>query len=372
MSDQKQPTMADILRSYGNAYISKYEKQILPSHIRVIRDITQCRTKELGGHVYQCPDHDEYDYKYHSCYNRHCPQCQNDQATQWLAKEQNRLINIPYFFATFTLPEQLRPFARSNQKLFYKLLFSQAWSAMAKLALNPKWLGGLIGALGVLHTWTKVMNYHPHAHFLIPAGALSDDHSVWIRPQKKFFLPVKGLSRVFRAMFRETLKQQAPELFQKIPPIVWQKGWVVHCKPVGNGKSVLKYFAPYLFRVAISNKRIIKLNNDKVTFLYKDTDKKRWLPMTLPVFEFIRRFLQHVLPKGFKKVRRFGFLGSRNKQLLAKLQYVFGTVETEPVDETDSNSYVPCCSICGKPMILIGIVGRGGFDDPDKRVKHPP
>jgi len=206
------------------------------------------------------------------------------------------------------------------------------------------------------------MDYHPHVHYLVPAGALSNDKSTWIRPQKKFFLPVRGLSRVFRGMMRDTLKEQAPELFQQIPPIVWQKKWVVHCTSVGNGHAVLKYFAPYVFRVAISNKRILTLENDQVTFAYKDSDKKRWLPITLPVFEFIRRFLQHVLPKGFKKVRHFGYLSSRNKQLLSVLQYVLGTVETEPVDESDPENRVPHCSVCGKPMILIEIVGPGGFD----------
>ena len=356
-------TMADIMRSYGHAYSTQYANHILPSHRRTIKDIALCRTQALGGHVYECPDHHDVEYKYHSCYNRHCPQCQNDQASEWLANEQQRLFSVPYFLVTFTIPEQLRPVARSNQKLFYKLLFSQSWRAMALLANNPRWLGGIIGALGVLHTWTKILDYHPHIHYLVPAGALNDDRSVWIRPrQKKLLLPVKGLSRVFRGMIRDAIKQLAPQLFRQIPPIVWQKEWVVHCKAVGSGNAVLKYFAPYVFRVAISNKRLIKLENDQVTFAYKDTDAKRWTTMTLPVFEFIRRFLQHVLPKGLKKIRHFGYLSSRNKQLLSVLHYVFGTVEKESVDKPNTENKVPHCSICGKPMILIEIVGRGGFD----------
>lgn len=367
--------MADIFRSYGQAYSAQYGKEVLPSHKRTINDITRCRTKALGGHVYECPDHHEFDYKYHSCQNRHCPECQNDQANQWLANEQTRLLNVPYFLVTFTIPEQLRPLARANQKLFYPLLFSESWHAMVKLANNPQWLGGKIGALGVLHTWTKTLMYHPHVHFLVPAGALNDDNTVWIKPQKKFLLPVKGLSRVFRAMMRDALKLLAPELFPLIPHNAWQKNWVVHCKPVGNGKAVLKYFAPYMFRVAISNKRILKLENDQVTFAYKDDDKKRWRTMTLTVFEFIRRFLQHVLPRGFKKVRHFGCLSSRNKHLLTLLQYVFGTVEPEPEDEPEPPKKVPHCSVCGQPMILIGIVEPGGFDEPLEKspaVAHQP
>lgn len=279
-------TMADIMKSYGQLYSAQFEKHILPGHKRTINDIIHCRTEVLGGHVYECPEHHEVKYNYHSCMNRHCPQCQNDQASQWLANEQKRLFNVPYFLIGFTLPQQLRPFARSNQKLFYKLLFAQSWRALSKLARNPKWLGGLIGALAVLHTWTKTMIYHPHLHYLVPAGALNDDKSVWIRPHNKFFLPVSGLSNVFRAMMRDALREQAPDLFQQIPPIVWRKRWVVHCKAAGSGTAVLKYFAPYLFRVAISNRRIVRRENGRVTFAYKQSHSKQWKTMTLPVFEF--------------------------------------------------------------------------------------
>jgi hypothetical protein len=184
--------------------------------------------------MYKCPDHEQVDYKYHSCMNRHCPQCQNDRATTWLNKERQRLLNVRYFLVPFTVPDELRPLARSNQKLLYHLLFSQSWRAMSKLARNPRWLGGHIGTLGVLHTWTKVMGYHPHIHYLVPAGGLNadtpalrrDDNSIWVKAQDKFFLPVKALSRVFRAMMRDALAQIAPELFRQIPAIVWRKHWV--------------------------------------------------------------------------------------------------------------------------------------------------
>ena len=371
-------TMADILRSYGPDYIAQYHNEMLPSHQRAINDIIQCRTPALGGHVYKCPDHDQFDYKYHSCMNRHCPQCQNDQATIWLYNEQQRLINVNYFLVTFTLPSELRPIARSNQKLFYHLLFSQSWRVMQKLASNPRWLGGYIGALGVLHTWTRTMTFHPHVHYLVPAGWLNDDNSIWVKAQDKFFLPVKALSRVFRAMFRDALQQLAPELFREIPQEVWRKCWVVHAMPAGNGNAVLKYFAPYVFRVAISNKRIIKLENGLVTFLYRHPETKRWTPMTLPVFEFIRRFLQHVLPRGLKKVRHFGLLSAKNKHVLVLLQYKLGTVEIEPPVKQEPDSKVPHCSICGNAMILIEIVPPGGFavrandhNPPEKQIRAP-
>lgn len=357
-------SIADILRSYGPAYMALYGGRILPSHKRVIKDIIRCRTEALGGHVYKCPDHEQYAYKYHSCMNRHCPQCRHDQATRWLNNERRRLLKVDYFMVTFTVPKQLRSVFRSNQKLLYGLLFSESWRAMSKLARNPRWLGGLIGALGVLHTWTKVMIFHPHVHYLVPAGGLKADNSVWVRTQDRFFLPVTALSRVFRGMLRDALRQSAPALFATIPASIWRKEWVVHAMPVGDGEAVLKYLAPYVFRVAISNKRIVKLENDQVTFLYKHPETRCWTPMTLEVFEFIRRFLQHVLPRGLKKVRHFGFLASRNKQLLARLQYALGAVVAEPESETaasETETCVPRCPICRKPMMLVDIVPPGGF-----------
>lgn len=373
-------TMADILTTFGQSYIHKYHEDILPSHKRVIYDVINCRTEVLGAHVYKCRDHDHLELRFHSCYNRHCPRCQNEQATQWLANEQKRLINTPYFLLTFTMPKQLRRFARSNQKLFYTLLFAESWRAMVTLAQNPKWLGGRIGALAVLHTWTQTMLFHPHTHYLVPAVSVTQDDLVRL-PHKKFFLPVKALSPLFRGMFRDALKKKAPELFCRIPGIVWKKNWVVHCKPAGNGLTVLKYLAPYVFRVAISNKRILKLENDNVTFAYKDRKLKQNRTMVLPVYQFIARFLQHILPRGFKKIRHYGFLSSRNKLLLARLQYEFGAVDIKPDqgadeqkpdateehcenDDFDDEKYnkIPLCPVCKKAMVLVRIVWNGQID----------
>jgi hypothetical protein len=346
--------MADIFRRYGEAYLTKYGNRMPPSHKRAIEDIVRCRTKDMGGKVYQCPDHDEVAYKYHSCMNRNCPKCQNDKAQAWLDKERKRLINVPYFFATFPLPKELRPIARSNQRLFYNIMFEQSWNAIKKLALDPRFVGGQIGALAMLHTWGRPMIFHPHIHFLVPAGGVSEDSTIWLPAQKKFFLPVKALSKIYRAMVRDALKQT--DLFEQIPKSVWYKDWVVHCKSAGNGEAVLKYFAPYVFRIAISNKRIIKLENDRATFVYKHSKTKQWIPCIIHVFEFMRRFLQHVLPKGFKKVRHYGFLSSKYKDLLATIQYILGIVENNSKQEMPKKSVTPCCPICGKQMILIEIL----------------
>ncbi len=356
--------MADIVRRYGNAYRARFGNRLLPSHDRALKDIKRCRTQELGGQIYECPEHHEFAYKYHSCMNRSCPKCQNNQAQAWLNKEQKRLINVPYFFVTFTLPEQLRPIARSHQKLIFNLMFAAAWQAMKKLALDKRLLGGLIGALAVLHTWTRTLIYHPHIHFLVPAGAIAKDLTTWLPAKKKFFLPVKALSKIFRAKMRDALKAEAEELFAHIPKQVWSKNWVVHCKPAGNGNAVLKYFAPYIFRIAISNKRITTLDKDQVTFIYKHPKTKKWTPVTLHVFEFLRRFLQHVLPQGFKKVRHYGFLNSKYKQALASLQYILGTVEVEAEKDNNKKPHKPCCPVCGKEMIMIGIFEPDYFKEP--------
>ncbi len=360
-------TMADILRVYGSAYTAAFGSRMLPGHRKTIADIIDCRTRTKGGRVYKCLEDEKYEYKYHSCMNRHCLQCQNEQATKWLEKERKCLLAVPYFLVTFTLPQEVRAYARSNQKLFYKLLFSESWGCLKKLAANPKWLGGKIGALGILHTWTKAMAYHPHVHYLIPAGCVTEDN-FWIPAQKKFFLPVHALSKVFRGMMRDALRQKAPEFFSQIPAKTWRKGWVVHSMAAGDGDAVLKYFAPYIFRVAISNKRILGLSDGRVTFRYKNSKTNRPAVMTVSVFEFIRRFLQHVLPKGFKKVRHFGFLSPRNKPLLAVLQYKLGTVEVETEVEDTPDAGKPRCPVCHKVMVLIDIVPPGGFDRPFSRV----
>ena len=350
--------MADIFRQYGPAYEAKYKGRMLPSHKRAMDDIVNCRTPALGGQVYECSDCHEQDYSYHSCMNRHCPKCMNDQAEEWLQKQKKSLLPVPYFLVTFPLPAELRKPARSHQKVFYDIAFKASAEAMQKLARDPKYIGGEIGLMGVLHTWKRDLNYHPHIHYLVPAGGISEDHSQWQRVKNDFFLPVKALSKIFRAKFRDALKEKAPELFNQVPSQVWRKDWVVHCKPVGSGKEVLKYLAPYVFRVALSNRRLVKLENDQVTFRYKDSKSNNWHFITLPVFKFISQFLQHVLPRGFKKVRHYGFLSSKHKETLALLQYILGTVEDEAEEEPTHEPLRHICPECGKKMIVVGTIPR--------------
>ena len=354
--------MAEIFHRYGPPYRAKYGDRMLPSHRKVMRNIERCRTVELGGHVYTCEECEETIYHYHSCRDRHCPKCQNGKAQQWLEKQQDLLPATSYFMLTFTLPSEFRRVARSHQKIFYHLLFRTSADAVQKLAQDPRFVGGRMGMVGVLHTWGRNLSYHPHVHYVVPAGGLAAD-GTWHPSRKNFLLPVKALSKVFRAKFRDALRQRAPETFAEIPAEVWKKEWVVHSQPVGNGLSTLKYLAPYIFRVAISNNRIERLADGKVTFRYRATDTGNLRTCTLPAGEFIRRFLQHVLPKGFVKVRYYGFLASGCRPQLAALRQQLGSLAAdqpsdsdvdggdEPSAEPDSaDGAAVLCPSCGQPM----------------------
>jgi hypothetical protein len=321
--------LADIVRQYGPAYRQKYGDRLLPSHQRALRAIAQCRTEALGGQVYACPQCEHVEYRYHSCRNRHCPKCQHVQAQAWLAQQQTFLLPVPYFLLTFTLPAALRKLARQHQRLVYDLLFRASAAATQQLARDPRFLGGQIGLIGVLHTWTRDLRYHPHVHYLVPAGGLAPDGHTWLPARRNFLLPVKALSRLVRGHFQRAL-QNTP-YYADVPAQVWTQAWVVHCKPVGSGQAALKYLAPYIFRVAISNRRLVKLENDQVTFRYTDAASGQTKFCTLPAEEFLHRFLQHVLPKGFVKVRYYGFFAPGARRRLAVLQQQLSQTPAETV-----------------------------------------
>ena len=238
--------LADIFRRHGPDYIKHFGTRMLPSHRRAIHDIIACRTEQMGGHLYCCenPDCEQLVYAYHSCGNRSCPKCGQDKTQRWIEKQHNRLLSTHYFLVTFTLPAELRLIARSNQKAIYNLLFKSSAEALQKLAKDPRFIGGHIGMMGGLHTWRRDMRFHPHVHFIVPGGGLSPDHSQWLPSNSDFLVPVEALSPIFRAKFRDTLKKT--DIFKAVAAEVWQKNWVVHCKPVGNGDSALKYLAPYI------------------------------------------------------------------------------------------------------------------------------
>jgi len=366
--------LAEIFRLHGQAYRAKHKDRMLLGHERAMRAIEQCRSAALGGHVYSCPECETKQYQYHSCRNRHCPKCQTERGQEWLEKQQEMLLAVPYYLLTFTLPEEIRRMARSHQKQIYDLLFRIAAKATQKLSRDARFVGGEIGLIGVLHTWGRNLNYHPHVHFLVPAGGW--DGSQWRNARKKFLLPVRALSKIFRAKFRDGL--QKTDLFESIPFTVWRRDWVVHCQEVGNGVGALKYLAPYIFRVAISNKRILKMVAGKVTFRYKASGSGKRKVCSLPVEEFMRRFLQHVLPKGFVKVRYYGFFSpGKRKQLGNIREYLKHPQMERPVsvagnqDCDEESKKTPSevnCPECGKAMQLCQVIRPKGRCPPEIEV----
>jgi len=359
--------LAEIFRRYGSAYREKFGERMPSSHRRAMAAIEQCRTETLGGHVYYCDTCDEALYSYHSCKNRHCPKCQNDAADQWLVEQQELLLPVPYFMVTFTLPADLNHLTRSHQPTLYNILLRTSAAALQQLAQDPRFVGGQIGMIGVLQTWTRDLSYHPHVHYLVPAGALAPDGQRWLPARHNFLVPVKPLSILFRAKFRDELKKTG--WFDQVPAATWTKDWVVHCQPVGSGVAALKYLAPYIFRVAISNRRILKLENDQVTFRYKDSDTGKTKYCTVTAEEFIRRFLQHVLPKGFVKVRYYGFFSHGSHHVLTQIRQLLGEVSvaeptTPQLDEPPSQDRAVHCPKCGKAMRLINTLKPAGHHPP--------
>lgn len=346
--------LSDIFRKYGEAYLNKYSYNMLPSHKKAIWDISFCRTPVMGGQVYQCPDCNQYHYSYHSCGNRNCNACQNDKTESWLESKKELLISANYFMVTFTIPDSsLGSFVRENQKLFYNILFKSSAQSIDALSSNPKYIGGKPGYIGILHTWSRKLAYHPHIHYIVTGGGFSFSKDKWVDSNSKFLLPVKALSTVFKAKFRDELRRVNPKIFSKIPSKTWNANWVVNSISVGNGVHATEYLAQYLFRVAISNNRIIKLDNGVVSFKYKDSKTKLWKIMKLNSEEFIRRFLQHVLPKGFVKVRYFGLFAVKNRALLISVNKSMNSPsESQTRQRTTLNetAKVICCPKCGSQM----------------------
>jgi hypothetical protein len=353
--------LADIFRQYGPAYRQKYASRMPATHFKAMRAIEQCRTEALGGQVYRCPNCEQLQYSYHSCRNRHCPKCQHENAQRWLEKQQDLLLRVPYFLLTFTLPSGFHEVARSHQSLLYDLLFKMSAAAAQQLAQDPRWIGGQLGMVGVLHTWGRNLAYHPHIHYLVPGGAWKDTEKCWGPARQNFLLPVRALSRVFRGKLQQALR--GTPWYARIPAKVWQQEWVVHCEAVGSGLHALQYLAPYIFRVAISNNRLLRLENDCVTFRYRDTDTGAEKRCTLGAEAFIHRFLQHVLPRSFVKVRYYGFFAPTLRARLTALRESLPPVadlHPRPVDPPATSpgaaplrSSTMLCPHCGQPMLLL-------------------
>lgn len=308
--------LAEVFHRFSGRYLEAHGASMLPSHKRAIKDILQCRTEAMGGHLYRCNTCDAQVYAYHSCKNRHCPKCHTKQTRQWLEKRQQEMLPAPYFHITATLPEELREIFRANQKEGYAILMKATSEAIIELARDPKYVGGTVGVLMVLHTWTQQLIYHPHVHCLVTGGGVRVKDETWHPARKNFLVPVKALSRLIRGKVMDALKKVRPDLC--LPTSARTREWVVHATHWGQGeKAVLEYLARYAFRIAITNCRIITMDDDTVTFRYKQRKRNHWRACTVSGEEFMRRFLQHVLPKGFHKVR-YGGLWHHSRRKLAE------------------------------------------------------
>ena len=262
--------LAEVLRRHWPAYERKFGARLLPSHRRAVQAILSCRTPALGGQLYQC-DCGRQHFAYHSCNHRACPRCGHADASQWLQRQRRRLLPVPYYLVTFTVPEQLRPVIRSHQKILYALLLQQSAAALLDVGRDHKDLGAQLGLLAVLQTWARDLHYHPHVHCVVPGGGLSADGWRWV-PAKRpgYFLPQKVLARRFRSRLKQALQQNQPQLFSQIPPKVWRRDWVADVQPVGSGEPALKYLAAYVYRTAFSAERIVADDGQHVTFTYRD------------------------------------------------------------------------------------------------------
>ena len=359
------PTIGDIFRSYGPAYLKKFGDQMPSDQIKALIAIMRCRTLDSGSVVYRCSQCQKLHHVLKSCGNRHCPVCQGGKAKAWLQNQLGQLLPCAYFMLTFTVPAEFRSFMRSHPRECYKALFEASKETLVALAKEPKYIGSPnIGATAVLHTWGRDLNYHPHLHFIVPGGAIGLDGKSWLSSRVDFLIPVLAASVLFRAKYKAIMDRLG--LSEGIAPEVWDKAWNVNCKPVGDGRLALRYLAPYVFRVAISNSRIVKVEpgvdgTGNVTFTYRPSGTSVYKPMTVSAEEFIRRFLQHVLPCGFQKVRHFGFAHPRAKTnwewlsmlvtVTLNMVYVL-TVAAKPMIEKPTLK----CPGCGGALVCLGFV----------------
>jgi len=372
--------VADIFRAAGPAYRAAHTGHLSLHQLKVMSAIENCRTAALGGHVEACEDCGQWRIAYNSCRNRHCPKCQGAAARTWLAEREADLLPVGYFHVVFTLPAEVADIAFQNKALVYDLLFKAASETMLMIAADRRHLGARIGITAVLHTWGSAMTHHPHVHMIVPGGGIALDGTRWVSSRPAFLLPVRVLGKLFRRLFLTRLLTlhdagrlaffgalahliERRAFLRHLAP-VRKKRWVVYAKPPFAGpEAVLAYLSRYTHRVAISNRRLIRFDEDGVSFRYKDyrrdgTDRQR--VMTLVTDEFIRRFLLHVLPRGFHRIRHYGLLaGGSRKDCLALARQLLATappVTNDPSAEPDD--FRPPCPCCGGRMIVIEVFER--------------
>ena len=374
--DRPSLEVADLVRAAGDAFIERSRKWISWKHVKVLLAIARCRPAALGGHLDECTRCGHRAISFNSCRNRHCPKCQAGARDRWLAARRQELLPTRYVHVVFTLPRELAPLALQNKKVIYDLLFRASAETLLEVARDPKHLGAEIGFFSVLHTWSQKLELHPHVHCVVPAGGLSTDHTHWIKTRYAFFLPVKVLSRIFRGKFVAALKRAfrdgqlqfhgdltplaQPKTFSSWLRPLFRKDWVVYSKrPFGGPQHVLHYLGRYTHRVAISNHRLISFSDGTVTFRWRDSaHHNEQKPMPLELDEFLRRFLLHLLPEGFVRIRNFGFLANCKRAITLPLCFqLLGPAVTPPNEQDRSGANNPSdlwrCPKCGGPMMIV-------------------
>jgi hypothetical protein len=380
--------VADIFRGHGPAWRKANAGHVSLDQLKVMSAIERCRTAALGGHVARCEDCAHTLIAYNSCRNRHCPKCQGAAAREWLAAREAELLPVPYYHVVFTLPAPIADIAYQNKAVVYDLLFKVSAETLLTIAADPKHLGARIGITSVLHTWGSALTHHPHVHMIVPGGGISLDSSRWVSCQRGFFLPVRVLSRLFRRLFLQRLaaahKQLAffgnharltdPKAFAALLAPLRTTEWVVYSKrPFGGPEAVLAYLSRYTHRVAIANSRLISLDHNGVTFKWKDyriEGRDRYTRMTLATDEFIRRFLLHVLPHGFHRIRHYGlFAKATCAANIARARELLSVPKPQDHPADPAHDDAPLshpCPCCGGRMIIIEVFERGATP------RHPP
>ena len=365
--------VADILRAQGSNFIDRHQNGIRFQQLKVMRAIVRCRTAALGGHIDKCSQcGKEWGLSFNSCRNRHCPKCQAQARKRWIAARERELLKTSYFHVVFSLPHQLNALIRQNEVELYNLLFRVVAETLAEVAANPKHLGAEIGFFGILHTWGQNLLFHPHIHCVIPAGGLAPGHTRWIRGSDRFLLPLKVLKRVFRGKFIDGLRDAFAQkrlrcagLIQHLATAkdftafvrkLYRHEWVVYVKPpFGGPEQVLRYLGRYTHRIAISNHRLLAFDGNNVTFRWRDyAHGNAQRTMTISSEEFIRRFLMHVLPKGFVRIRHFGFMANHRRSKSFELcRLLLGMAPVLESSEPTSTSSTRLCPACQAPLTVV-------------------
>lgn len=339
--------MAALFGEYQQPFEAKYADRVLPGHNKAIAAILRCRTPEAGTIHSHCISCDKSEWHACSCGHRSCPQCQNHEVSCWLDRQREKLLPVDYFLLTFTLPAELRMLAWQHQRLVYAALFNAATQTIKAFGLNPKHLGAQVGMTAVLHTHSRRLAYHPHIHVVTPAGGVDIKQRLWKSGSRKYLFNAFALARVFRGKLLHEIAKAGLKPLTDIP-----KKWVVDCRHVGRGETALEYLSRYLYRGVVSESNIVASRNGKVTFRYTDGKSKEARTETLPGEDFVWRVIQHVLPRGFHRVRDYGFLHHNASKLLHLLQLILRVV-IKPRPKKERPAF--CCSACGQPMVVTGV-----------------